>query len=255
MDIDFTLLFDTTNGLIMKKTLLMMSLLGSFALPASAAIEMTFEPSSQTSMSNAHVNQPMLGSASEVGLVDSLESLTIQAQSHDNRLNSLASNLTIEQNLPQPTTASFATSNNTFSRSTISSSAPPAIAAARASRAAHSRTKGLCARYVRKALQAAGYSFTPNASAYQYATRGTLANAGFVKISNNTSPQVGDVVVYSRTAKHKHGHIQIFDGSRWVSDFVQPDKTPYSDHFNYTTWRDARYNNASNEGVYLAMED
>ena len=81
--------------------------------------------------------------------------------------------------------------------------------------------------------------------------RGTLANAGFVKISNNTSTiGEGGLQPYC----HKHGHIQILMVTLGI-DFVQPDKTPYSDHFNYTTWRDARYNNASNEGVYLAMED
>ena len=112
------------------------------------------------------------------------------------------------------------------------------------------------ARYVRKALQSAGYEFTPNPSAYQYASRGTLAQAGFAKISNNTQPQVGDVVVYDRSSKHPHGHIQIFDGNDWVSDFRQSSISPYSGVYSYTTWRDSKYvDDASNRGIYLAMAD
>lgn len=132
----------------------------------------------------------------------------------------------------------------------------PAIAAARASRVALSRSSGYCARYVRKALQSAGYDFTPNPSAYQYATRGTLAQAGFTKISNDMAPQVGDVVVFDRSSKHPHGHIQIFDGSHWISDFRQNSINPYSDIYGYSTWRDSQYvDDASNRGIYLAMAD
>lgn len=136
-------------------------------------------------------------------------------------------------------------------------STAPAIAAAVASRAAHSRSQGRCALYVRRALQAAGYEFTPNVSAYQYATNGTLAQAGFKKISNNSTPQVGDVVVYHRTAKNPHGHIQIYNGYQWVSDFRQDKMSPYSNPSSYTMWRDVRYlnNDASEKGLYLAMSE
>jgi len=132
----------------------------------------------------------------------------------------------------------------------------PAQAAAHASRVALSRSSGRCARYVRTALQAAGYDFTPNPSAYQYATRGTLANAGFSKISNDAPPQVGDVVVYDRSSKHPHGHIQIYDGSNWISDFRQSSISPYGGAYSYTTWRDSQYvDDASNRGIYLAMAE
>lgn len=143
----------------------------------------------------------------------------------------------------------------------VSSSVPdrysaPAIAAARASRVALSRSSGYCARYVRKALQSAGYDFTPNPSAYQYASRGTLAGAGFSKISNDTQVQVGDVIVYDRSSRRPHGHIQIFDGNDWVSDFRQNGISPYSGVNSYTTWRDSQYvDDASNRGIYLAMAD
>lgn len=137
-----------------------------------------------------------------------------------------------------------------------SSSAPPSIAAQIASRAAHRSSIGRCALYVRRALQSAGYSFTPQPSAYQYAN-GTLKSAGFTRInSNNYQPQLGDVVVFNRTSKNPHGHIQIYDGSDWVSDFRQPKFSPYSQHNGYSVWRDSRYlDNASNSGIYLAYND
>lgn len=137
---------------------------------------------------------------------------------------------------------------------TSPSSASAANAALSASRAAHSKSVGRCALYVRKALQSAGYSFTPKASAYQYA-HGTLAGAGFTQISStNYVPQIGDVVVFNRTSKNPHGHIQIYDGSQWVSDFRQPKFSPYSQHNGYTVWRDVR-GATINNGAYLAMND
>lgn len=140
--------------------------------------------------------------------------------------------------------------------SAVSSGSAPAVAARLASRAAHGRSIGRCALYVRKALQSAGYKFTPKPSAYQYA-HGTLAGAGFTKISNKDYvPQVGDVVVFNRTSRNPHGHIQIYDGRGWVSDFRQPKFSPYSQHNGYTVWRDSRYLDASNNGgTMLAMND
>lgn len=121
-----------------------------------------------------------------------------------------------------------------------------------------SSSSGYCARYVRKALQSAGYEFTPNPSAYQYATRGTLEKAGFSKISNDMPTQVGDVIVYDRSSKRPHGHIQIFDGTNWISDFRQNSISPYSGVYAYTTWRDSKYvddASASDRNIYLAMND
>ncbi|UXZ05264.1 CHAP domain-containing protein [Moraxella nasicaprae] len=161
--------------------------------------------------------------------------------------------------------SNFASANNQFSSNFVSSSgivaqltgnSAPSVAANLAARAAHGKSQGRCALYVRRALQAAGYEFTPQPSAYMYAN-GTLANAGFVKISNNNYvPQVGDVAVFNRSAKNPHGHIQIYDGNQWVSDFRQPKFSPYTQHNGYSVWRDARYLDASaNKGTYLAMND
>ncbi|UNU73872.1 CHAP domain-containing protein [Moraxella nasovis] len=145
----------------------------------------------------------------------------------------------------------------TLSSTKLTANSAPNIAANLASNAAHHSSTGRCALYVRKALQSAGYEFTPQPSAYQYATNGTLQNAGFVKInSDNYQPQVGDVVVFNRTSRNPHGHIQIYDGNDWVSDFRQPNFSPYRNHNGYTVWRDARYLDASaNTGTMMAMND
>lgn len=138
----------------------------------------------------------------------------------------------------------------------LDSKSAPAVAARIASGAAHNSSVGRCALYVRKALQAAGYKFTSQASAYMYAN-GTLAGAGFTKINHsNYQPQIGDVVVFNRTSKNPHGHIQIYDGKGWVSDFRQNKFSPYSKHNGYTVWRDTRFLDASNtNGTYLAYND
>jgi hypothetical protein len=41
--------------------------------------------------------------------------------------------------------------------------------------------------------------------------------------------QVGDVVVFDKTAQHPYGHIEMYDGHKWVSDFVQNSFSPYRD--------------------------
>ncbi|TWV81290.1 CHAP domain-containing protein [Moraxella sp. VT-16-12] len=146
--------------------------------------------------------------------------------------------------------------NTTSLTATLNSDAPR-IAARAATRAAHGKSLGRCALYVRKALQSAGYKFTPQPSAYMYASKGILAGAGFTKLSNhNYTPQVGDVAVFNRSGKHPHGHIQIYDGNQWVSDFRQNKFSPYSQHNGYTVWRDTRYIDASNTtNTHLAFNE
>lgn len=155
-------------------------------------------------------------------------------------------------------TPSAEISNANLSAQVVSSASQnaPSIAANFASKSAHGKSVGRCAMYVRKALQAAGYKFTPQASAYMYAN-GTLKSAGFVKLDNaGYVPQVGDIAVFNRTSKNPHGHIQIYNGSIWVSDFRQPKFSPYSQHNGYSVWRDARYVDASNnQGTMLAMNE
>ncbi|MGP4714088.1 MULTISPECIES: CHAP domain-containing protein [unclassified Psychrobacter] len=239
----------------MKKALLILSVLGMGIAQTSGAAETTFQTNNTLSQtitnisasSNYGSNRNIYSTNSNAHVYSNdeisqaIDNLSAHAKQKEYQLASLTSRLSYEKQQM---------------KKVIDSNSAPAIAAARASRAALSRSTGYCARYVRKALQAAGYEFTPNPSAYQYASRGTLTQAGFTKISNDMAPQVGDVVVFNRTSRRPHGHIQIFDGNDWVSDFRQKSISPYSGNHTYTTWRDSQYvDDASDRGIYLAMAD
>jgi len=89
---------------------------------------------------------------------------------------------------------------------------------------AESSSGGACATYVRKALAAGGLtSFNTNHPEFAYQYGPFLMNAGFVQISSGGyTAQKGDVVVFQQVPGHDAGHIAIYDGSQWVSDFKQP---------------------------------
>ena len=247
----------TIGSKFMKQALLILSVLGMGIAQTSGAVETTFQPNNTLSHTITNISTSAnYGSSRNIYSTNSgayvssndeisqaIDNLSAHAKQKEYQLASLTSRLSYEQRQQQ-------------AKSVPDRYSAPAIAAANASRVARSSSTGYCARYVRKALQSAGYEFTPNPSAYQYASRGTLAQAGFAKISNNMPPQVGDVVVYDRSSKHPHGHIQIFDGNDWISDFRQKSISPYSGVYSYTTWRDSKYvDDASNRGIYLAMAD
>lgn len=97
-----------------------------------------------------------------------------------------------------------------------------------------------CAKAVRLALEAGGFSTEgrPN-SACDYDTY--LESRGFYKVSNvNYVPRKGDIVVHEATEGHPYGHIAMYSGTQWISDFVQRDMfggQAYRDAKNYTIWR------------------
>lgn len=101
-----------------------------------------------------------------------------------------------------------------------------------------------CGIFVREAIEAGGIRLNRNlnttteGSAFGFGP--ILEHAGFKKIPTNTKLQAGDVVIFpkSHNLKHKHGHIAMYDGEKWISDFKQDDiyasrrrakdKTPYT---------------------------
>lgn len=99
-----------------------------------------------------------------------------------------------------------------------------------ATQRANSSSTGYCAKYTRQALQYAGFSFTPNGNAADYLTNGILTSIGFKPTQMGSDfltakYQPGDVMVYPKdylagTSK-PYGHMQIFNGKNWVSDFIQ----------------------------------
>lgn len=85
---------------------------------------------------------------------------------------------------------------------------------------AHSASKRKCATYTRQAIAAGGITVANTASAKDYGPN--LVSAGFAPLAFSPATYMrGDVVVIKAIAGHPDGHMAMFDGQRWISDFVQ----------------------------------
>ena len=60
-----------------------------------------------------------------------------------------------------------------------------------------------------------------------YHTKGVLSNMWFYQIDNN-NPQKGDIYVQDKTQTHEDGHMAIYNGTNWVSDFIQKTDNVYA---------------------------
>lgn len=105
---------------------------------------------------------------------------------------------------------------------------------------AHSTSQGQCARAVREALEAGGLCTDGRpGSAKDYDS--FLPSLGFYEVDpNNYIPQAGDIVVHEAKEGHEHGHIAMYDGSDWISDFIQRDMfggRAYRNDPDYSIWR------------------
>ena len=91
---------------------------------------------------------------------------------------------------------------------------------------------GLCARHVRLALMEAGVPLT-NWPEFAKDYKWYLQKYGFQELSPlNYKPETGDIVVLEQhPGGHVAGHIAMYDGTRWISDFVQ------RDHWGGPGWR------------------
>jgi hypothetical protein len=113
-----------------------------------------------------------------------------------------------------------------------------------------------CARNVRLALKEGGITVTPpppppgkdKPVAKDYGL--PLGAAGFQSVTTNNSgtyppigysPKKGDVVVIQSAPGHDAGHMAMYDGKQWVSDFIQHDFWPGSGYRterpSYTIYR------------------
>lgn len=154
--------------------------------------------------------------------------------------------------MPVDTKGQSSTDGKAPFKSTLSTSSMPMKAAKYARQKGLSRSTGYCARYVRQALQSAGYKFTGQSSAYLYHTKGTLASAGFMQIDSKTPWQIGDVMIFGSNSSHKHGHIQIWDGKNWISDFIQSTWKVYRNNCpGFSLWRDKNFLNGARAGQGL----
>ena len=89
---------------------------------------------------------------------------------------------------------------------------------------AHKTSQGKCAAYVREAIEAGGVKIGWPRPLYAKDYGPTLTEKGFKKIdSKDYVPQKGDIVVLQPPKGQTAGHIQMYDGSKWVSDFEQGD--------------------------------
>jgi hypothetical protein len=79
---------------------------------------------------------------------------------------------------------------------------------------------GRCAEYVRKAVEAGGVLLVHHVSAKDYGS--SLEKVGFRAIP--TAPVAfvaGDVAIIQPIIGHPHGHMTMFNGTIWISDFKQ----------------------------------
>ncbi|QXO06535.1 hypothetical protein [Campylobacter phage CJLB-14] len=149
---------------------------------------------------------------------------------------------------------------STEAQGSSSGGSPGARAAAEFSKKYNlgTRATGACAKYVRSYLMAAGYPLSgwPVAAA-DYIN--FLPKYGFTPVqgrASQISPEVGDISITQRFGNHKYGHIAIWNGSNWVSDFKQNSVSIYRDvnafggpDANITILRDTSGQNPSQELV------
>ena len=122
----------------------------------------------------------------------------------------------------------------------------PAKAAAYARSRAAGKSRGECAKYVRLALQSGGgYKFVGWPVAAGDYANGMMTQMGMVQIDHNAPRQVGDVMVINKNNRHPYGHIQIYDGRAWISDFVQNTWKVYTPMPPWSLWRDKEYLNGA----------
>lgn len=103
-----------------------------------------------------------------------------------------------------------------------------------------SKSIGQCGAYVGNALISAGFNIRSyNRHAYLYYYDNLLINEGFEIIGNlENLPafQPGDIMVQLNTSNHKYGHICMYNGKKWYSDFIQNTIKTYNDWENIPTF-------------------
>lgn len=91
------------------------------------------------------------------------------------------------------------------------------------------KSNNVCALYVANALQYGGkFNFPRQPSAYMYHTNGILKQIGFQEIDRPNSFEIGDITVTEKNKFHIHGHIAMWNGKNWISDFRQRTEFVYA---------------------------
>jgi hypothetical protein len=84
---------------------------------------------------------------------------------------------------------------------------------------AHEHSAGRCAEFVRKAVEAGGVHLIHQISAKDYGS--SLERVGFKILSGSPHFVAGDVAIIQAMTGHPHGHMAMFNGHIWISDFKQ----------------------------------
>jgi hypothetical protein len=93
-------------------------------------------------------------------------------------------------------------------------------AVAQLKKQAHAKSQGRCAQYTRQAIEAGGVTLARRGSAKDYGL--SLVAVGFrVAVLPPGAYMKGDVSIIAGFEGHPHGHMAMFDGEKWISDFVQ----------------------------------
>lgn len=105
----------------------------------------------------------------------------------------------------------------------------PQKAARYATEHAEKKSVNLCARYVRRAIMAGGIPlrFGGNACHYKY----VLPILGFKEVDSKSERMIGDIVVFQPIGGRRFGHISMWNGKQWVSDFKQRNFIVHSDYW------------------------
>jgi len=111
----------------------------------------------------------------------------------------------------------------------------------------HAKTTGWCARYVANALEKGEFKFTRQERAYMYHSNRILIGMGYNEISKPISFEKGDITVTEANEQHEHGHIAMYTGTQWISDFRQKSEFIYSS--NQPPIHYYRYGGKSSNGV------
>jgi hypothetical protein len=94
---------------------------------------------------------------------------------------------------------------------------------------AHLHSTHHCAASVRQAMEAAGIQTDGRpVDAGDYGPF-LLRHGARAVDSDSYQPQPGDIAVFDKSGDHPAGHVQVFNGQHWVSDFVQQGFSPYRD--------------------------
>lgn len=99
--------------------------------------------------------------------------------------------------------------------------------------AAQRGSRRRCGEYVHKAIDAGGITLNTRYNPTKESASGygpILRHAGFRTVAPGEEPQRGDVVVFQAIEGHPDGHVAMFDGQAWISDFRQHDIYAGSDY-------------------------